>query len=96
MTPCSILMYSTAAKQWRLIPQGMDWGEGSEYWWTEGNMSCDCNRGLEWDRGGGVKEADLKMEDYKCGQVAFQVPFALLADGGCIPIDERSDSNADY
>lgn len=23
----------------------VDWNDSSPFWWTDGNMSCDCNRG---------------------------------------------------
>lgn len=28
-----------------------DYEWDSDYWWSEGNMSCDCNRYLEFERG---------------------------------------------
>lgn len=24
------------------------WGEGSDYWWGQGNFSCDCNRSMKY------------------------------------------------
>lgn len=35
-----------------------EWDEGSEYWWTDGNFGCDCNRGLEFGRAGGIDYDD--------------------------------------
>jgi hypothetical protein len=34
-----------------------------EYWWTEGNYGCDCNRYLEFERAQG---RDPEFEDAKC------------------------------
>lgn len=39
-----------------------DWDEGSEYWWTDGNFGCDCNRALEYGRAAGIDWND----DHPC------------------------------
>lgn len=45
------------------IDKNKDWeGEdGLEFWWTEGNGSCDCNRGL----------MVFDLDDPKCGEERF-------------------------
>ncbi len=43
---------------------------GDVFWWTEGNMSCDCNRHLEFERGQG-REPDA--EDVECGHGRYSV-----------------------
>lgn len=51
------------------IWENFEWHNGSTYWWSEGNMACDCNRALEFDRGVGTDEAD----EYKCGDGKYSV-----------------------
>lgn len=34
-----------------------------EYWWTEGNMGCECNRHHEWFR---VNDLDVEGEEFDC------------------------------
>lgn len=34
-----------------------------EFWWTEGNMGCECNRHLEWFR---VNDLDVEHESFDC------------------------------
>jgi hypothetical protein len=41
----------------------------SEFMWSEGNYSCDCNRGIMFDEAIGSKES----EPYECGQEKFSV-----------------------
>lgn len=36
---------------------------GIEIWWSEGNGSCDCNRGAYFDRAGGVEP---EIDDHLC------------------------------
>lgn len=67
----------------RLIPIDLDWsGESSEYWWTDGNMGCDCNR----ER---VFEHHNPEIHTKCSEDRFFVPHVLLEDGQLIKIDEE-------
>lgn len=54
------------------IAQEQSWGEGSEYWWSEGNFSCDCNRCWEFERGLGRSEEQL-TEDPPCHDPAFPI-----------------------
>ena len=55
-----------------------DWDdEGSEFWWSQGNYSCDCNRYLEFERAGG-HEPDI--DDGACGEGAYRVKI-VLPDG---------------
>ena len=46
------------------------------WYWTDGNWSCDCNRG-----------ADFDVVDISCGGSRFQVPFLTLENGEKIYID---------
>ncbi len=48
-------------------PQPYEWvkpdGYTDEYWWSEGNFSCDCNRALEFWRAKGKDEDDPELAD---------------------------------
>lgn len=47
--------------------------EFSEYWWTEGNASCDCNlRSFFYGQ---------CLEDSPCGDTAFTPLYAVLHSG---------------
>ncbi len=59
---------------------------GSEFCWTEGNFSCDCNRGAFFADAGG--DAD---RDCPCGDERFHVARAYCADGRVIKIDGESE-----
>lgn len=43
-------------------------GRFNEWWWSDGNASCDCNRGLFFND-----------EDHECGDTAYSVEI-LKAD----------------
>ncbi len=40
-----------------------------EYWWTEGNMGCDCNRALCWAR----IDGDPDVVYVECGRSIYRV-----------------------
>lgn len=76
----------------RVMPETLDWGiekGGSYFWWTEGNYGCDCNRGMEFDRAGGVPEEEVQEREYPCntGVKRYQVLEATFPDGSEIVID---------
>lgn len=48
----------------------VEWdGEGAEFWWEEGNGSCDCNRWLYFQRAHGIEPDD----DVPCSEGRFTV-----------------------
>ena len=61
----------------------LDWEEHSLGWWTEGNMGCDCNRHLCFERAGGREPA---WNEGSCGETAYAALFAELADGSRIEL----------
>ncbi len=65
----------------RLIKQGMKWHENSEFFWTEGNYACDCNRHNEFVGGEGGLE-------FPCGSVEYTVIRAIFEDGSEIKLDD--------
>ena len=68
----------------RLCKQNLEWGEHSDYWWTEGNMGCDCNRFLEFERSGGE---DPEWDAAECSEGKYSALYAELPDGKKISLD---------
>jgi len=66
----------------RIIDMGesVPWHSASQFWWTEGNFACDCNRELEFD-------ALEEPRDGACGDERFCVPVARLEDGSYVELD---------
>ena len=89
----SVLIRNNETGEERLYPlcKEVPWGDGSYYWWTEGNMSCDCNRHMSFLRAGGpgpVDDPHWNDVDRDCGDGAYSVPYAVLEDGTRIALDE--------
>jgi hypothetical protein len=63
--------------------QDLDWGEGSLFWWTDGNFGCDCNREWVFQRAGNEPISD----DPECGNSRYTVIDAVLDSGVVIKID---------
>lgn len=64
--------------------------EWSLFWWTDGNMGCDCNRHLAWLRAGGPGPADDPFHNNaarQCGDGAYTVIDATLDDATVVPVD---------
>ena len=49
------------------------WEESSEYLWSEGNFSCDCNRGNFFTDAGGEERGNVP-----CGDSRYRV---VISDG---------------
>lgn len=54
-----------------------------EYWWTEGNGGCDCNRALFFEYAGSDREpAERCAElDPPCGEGAYAIDYVELPSG---------------
>ena len=50
------------------VLDGCEWGPGSEYCWSEGNFSCDCNRHDFFCAAAGLPESDID-----CGEGRYVV-----------------------
>lgn len=70
----------------RQMPENVPWGEHSEFWWTEGNMGCDCNLELEFERAGGAHPG---LDDVECGSGRFSALYAQLQDGTRVTLDDE-------
>lgn len=52
------------------------WEEGSEFWWKDGNMACDCNRATDFARAAGQVD-----ENHGCSDGEFRVVSIKSPDG---------------
>lgn len=82
--PYQVLIIRNSDELARMRTVETNWSHVDKSWWKHGNMSCDCNRYLEFERAGG----DYPREECQCGHDAYSVPYALLPDGRKIAIDE--------
>jgi hypothetical protein len=64
------------------------WEDGSEYLWSEGNFSCDCNRALEFSRAKGVEAVDSKCSYKSYPEGRFRVESITLTDGAEVYKDD--------
>jgi hypothetical protein len=64
----------------RAVRMDVPFGDGSDYWWSEGNASCDCNRGL-WFQGGGA------VLSRPCGEGRYRV--RCVDDAGNVLYEDR-------
>lgn len=48
-----------------------------EFWWTEGNMGCECNRHLEWFR---ANDLDVGDEEFDCNYGKPKRYYVILRD----------------
>lgn len=62
----------------RVHPQTWDW-DGDDFIWSEGNFSCDCNRGDFFAQGIG----DNEDQDVICGNDKYSVRLTAI-DGGAV------------
>ena len=74
----------------RISTQNLDWGDYSAWWWTEGNMGCDCNRSWEFSR---AKKGEDLEEDPPCSYGRYFCKEAILPDGTRIVLDRPPESN---
>lgn len=75
-----VALRSNATGEVRFVSQDLPWIESSHYWWTGGNMGCDCNRANEF--------FDSPDCDDACGHIRFTALYAEFPDGSRIELDE--------
>jgi len=66
-----------------------EWEDGSDYWWSEGNFSCDCNRYLEFLR---AKGQDPALDEAVCnsGDNRYEVVSITCPDGQVVYRDNEA------
>lgn len=58
--------------------ENRDWEEHSDFWWTEGNMSCDCNRQRFFEPGGHASDHAI---GFPCGDTRYSIIDITAEDG---------------
>ena len=66
----------------------LPWDESSEFWWSEGNFSCDCNRGDVFHDGMGIKRRDYPCVNVEFPNGRFEVVSVEL-EGGSVVYGDR-------
>lgn len=69
----------TSTGEVRTIASGLDWYDHSEFFWTDGNFGCDCNRSLVFQCG--AEEGDADEPEADCGVGEFRVVSIKAQDG---------------
>jgi hypothetical protein len=49
------------------------WDEDSDWIWSEGNYSCDCNRAIFFERAAGKEHTREEMEAWPCGDESYTI-----------------------
>lgn len=63
------------------FPLDHEWHDGSEFYWSEGNYSCDCNRELEWREAHGLERFPENDTNFCKGDGKYTVLSIKLPDG---------------
>lgn len=64
----------------RTVHQDLPWNDSSHFWWTDGNMGCECNLGIQFY---GDEESE---EDFDCNDGSFTAVEAIMPGGIIIPL----------
>ena len=82
-----IVVRKNATGEERVYQCGLDWLDHTEFFLTEGNFGCDCNRGICFERANNPKWDG----DRPCGHDTYTIPRVILSDGRKVPIDDTDD-----
>lgn len=63
-----------------------EYPDSLEFYWTDGNFGCDCNRGYSFIRAAGGQPTDEEF-DAPCTQGRYLVPTIVFENGEVIEID---------
>ena len=87
----SVVLECVATGEQRVCPQSpLVWTDADFGWWDVGNMSCDCNRELEFRRAGGDSSIDVQCSDGRFRAVRFILADGTELDGPDAPASPRS------
>lgn len=78
----SVLFTEVCTGNQSVVLYEYDWE--SDFWWSEGNMSCDCNRCLEFLRGQGIEDEKINELEPRCGQGNYSVEIFDCTNGECL------------
>lgn len=97
MYPCyQVVIRKNETGEVKIVDMKVPWYGHTMYWWTQGNMSCDCNRMAVF--GDEPMEGDMEPADpenpnkggfisYICGNTRYRVLIAIFPDGKATLID---------
>lgn len=57
--------------------------DGQQFWWTDGNASCDCNRSMFFAEVGGEKDPEAE-----CGNERIELKALRINGVDMLPLDE--------
>lgn len=69
-----------------------------DFWWTDGNMACDCNRKMQWARGLRFDENEEDLETgFPCGPIgnarrAYTLVFVRVNGVEIVRDDKATDA----
>lgn len=62
----------------------------NNFWLTEGNYGCDCNRSMEFQRAKGIKEESIVAAE--CGYDLYDILWVVMNDGMTLPVDAPKEN----
>lgn len=83
-----VAIRNNATGEVRLVEGYGDWNAVAEYDWTDGNNGCDCNLA-------GNFHADNEEFVEVCGESAYRILYAELANGERIMLDAKEPPPTD-
>lgn len=80
MAEVKVLLHDTATgdEGWDVHQVEPQYVETQEFWWTEGNAACDCNRLMFLHRALGKERPDKDGTDYPCGDSRVVIKAATI------------------
>lgn len=99
--PYRVKMVDTATGEVRILrdsygwagfkpDQDGGWKHDLQFYWADGNQSCDGNRAEAWYYMVNQPVPDWVEKEFHCGNSRFAVPYLILDDGEQIWVDEES------
>lgn len=70
------------------VVRAFDYEWESDFWWSDGNMGCDCNREREFLAGLGWDQEAIRRHAPECGSSRFVVSITDLG-GSLLYADEE-------
>ena len=80
MKKYTVILQKKATGEVSVTNHNGDSKEGAEFYWSEGNMACDCNRRIQFELGLGCK----KPEESPCTDPIKESEYrvAVISDEG--------------
>jgi hypothetical protein len=89
--PYTIEMRKRSTGEVRSCKCDGEWDDNSEFYWLEGNASCDCNRHDYFQDFGRVQCDSTEYTDgFPCGDVEYTATKVILDNGTEIILEDES------